>query len=66
MSKTDIFKRIQFCISTQFNFIWLIDWNLSSDTTPGQSGPGNDGNEKVLHIAQSSSITGTSLSDCLV
>ena len=39
---------------------------LSSATTPGQSGPGSDGNEKVLCIPQSSSITGTSPSHCLV
>ena len=32
----------------------------------GQSGPGNNGNEGVFHIPQSSSITGTSPSDCLV
>ena len=36
---------------------------LSGATSPGQSGPGSDGNERVLHIPQSSSITGT---DCLV
>ena len=29
-------------------------------------GPGNDGSEGVLHIPQSSSITGASSSDCLV
>ena len=39
---------------------------LSGTTTPGQSGPGCDGSEGVLDIPQSSSITGTSLSDCLV
>ena len=39
---------------------------LSGATTPGQSGPGDDGNEGVLCIPQSSSITGTSPSDCLV
>ena len=38
---------------------------LSGATTPGQSGAGSDGNEKVLHISQSSSITGISPSDCL-
>ena len=32
----------------------------------GQSGPGSDGNEGVLHIPQSSSTAGTSPSDCLV
>ena len=35
-------------------------------TAPGQSGPGNDGNKGVIRIPQSSSITGTSPSDCLV
>ena len=34
--------------------------------TPGLSETGSDGNEGVLHIPQSSSITGTSQSDCLV
>ena len=33
---------------------------------PGQSGPGSNGNKGVLRIPQSSSITRTSLSDCLV
>ena len=39
---------------------------ISGTTTPGQSGPGSDDNKGVLHIPQSSSITGTSPSDCLV
>ena len=39
---------------------------LSGTTTPGHSGPGSDGNEGVLHIPQSSSITGASPSDCFV
>ena len=39
---------------------------FSGTTTPGQSGPGNDGNKGVLHIPQSSCIPGTSPSDCLV
>ncbi len=39
---------------------------LSAATTLDQSGPGSDGNEGVLCILQSSSITGTSPSDCLV
>ena len=34
--------------------------------TPGQSGPGSNANEEVLCIPQSSSITETSPSDCLV
>ena len=33
---------------------------------PGQSGPGSNGNEWVLHIPQKPSITGTSPSECLV
>ena len=39
---------------------------LSDATTPGQSGPGSDGNKGVLHIPQSFSITGASSSDCFV
>ena len=39
---------------------------LSSATTPGQSGPGSDSTEGVHRIPQSSRITGTSPSDCLV
>ena len=39
---------------------------LSSAITPGQYGPGSDGNEGELHIPQNSSITGTSPSDCLM
>ena len=43
-----------------------IDRALSGATTPGQSGPGSNGNEGVLCILPESSITGTSPSDCLV
>ena len=39
---------------------------LPGATTPGQSGPGSNGNEGVLHIPQRSNITGASLSDGLV
>ncbi len=39
---------------------------LSGTTTPGQSEPGSDGNKGVIRIPQSSSVTGTSPSDCLV
>ena len=39
----------------QFSSIWPIDGTLSSATTLGQSGPGN---EEVLLIPQSSSIIG--------
>ena len=38
----------------------------SDFTIPGQSGPGSNGNEGLLCIPQSPSITGTSPSDCLV
>ena len=37
----------------------FIDGTLTGATTLGQSGPGSNGNEGVLHIPQSS-ITGTS------
>ena len=43
-----------------------IDRALSGATTPGQSGPVSDGNKGILRIPQSSSITRTSPSDCLV
>ena len=49
-----------------FSFIWPIDRILSGATTPGKSGSESDGNEEVLHIPQSSSITEVSRSDCLV
>ena len=39
---------------------------LSGATILGQSGPGTNGNKGVLRIPQSSSIIGTSSSDCLV
>ena len=43
-----------------------IDSTLSGTTMPGQSGPGTDGNKGVFRVPQSSSITGSSPSDCLV
>ena len=46
--------------------IWSIDRTLSGASTPSQSGPGNDGNEEVLHIHKSSNTTGGSQSACLV
>ena len=46
--------------------MWTIDGTLPGTTTPGQRGPESDGNERVLRITQSSSITGTSPSHCLV
>ena len=66
MPKTVLFQTVQSRISIQFSSIWPIDGTLSGATTPGQSGTGSDGAEGVLRIPQSSSITGTSPSDCLV
>ena len=43
-----------------------MDWTLSGATTLGLNAPGTNGNEGVLCIPQSSSITGTSPSDCSV
>ena len=65
MSKQFYIK--QFSLAwVQFSSIWPIDRTLSSATTPGQSGPENDGNEEVLRIPQTSCSTGTLPSDCLV
>ena len=47
------------------HFLNVRDRILSSAMTPGQSGPGNNGNEEVLHIPQSSRA-GASPSNCLV
>ena len=66
MSKTILFQFFQFSIITLFTSIWPINRILSGATTPGQNGPGSNGNEEVLRIRQSSSIIGTSASDCLV
>ena len=46
--------------------IWPIDRTPSCVTTLGQSEPGSDGNERVLHIPQSSSITEAVPFDSLV
>ena len=62
--KTVLFQVVQFYVNMQFSFTWPIDRALSGATTPKQSRPGRDGNEGVLHICPSSSITGKS--DCLV
>ena len=50
----------------QISSIDPIDRALSGATIPDQSRPGNNGNEGVLCVPQSSRITGTSPSDCLV
>ena len=60
--KTVLFQAIQFSKSMLFSSIWPIDMTLSGATTPGQIGPGRDGNEEVLCIPQSSCIIGTSSS----
>ena len=54
MSKTVLFQIIQFSISMQFCSIWHIDRTLSGAITPGQSGPGSNVIERVLHIPRSS------------
>ena len=64
--QTVLFQTIQFSLSTQFSWIWPIDGTLSGATTPVQSGSGRDDNEGVIRIPQSSCITGTSSSYCLV
>ena len=48
------------------NSIWPIDRALSSDSIPGQSGPGSYDNEGVFLIPQTPNITETSSSYCLV
>ena len=60
MPKNSSFQTIQFSTISQFSSIGSIERILSCATTPGQSGPGSDGNEEELCIPQSSSIT-----DCL-
>ena len=48
-------------------YLWPIDRRtLSGANTLGQIEPGSDGNEEVVSILQSSSITEASSSDCLV
>ena len=59
-AKTVLFQAIQLSISTR------LDRTLPGATTPGQEGPGSNGNEEILHIPQNSGITGTSPSDYLV
>ena len=66
MSKKVLFQTILFSIDIQFSSIWPIDRTLSRYTIPGQCGPGGDGNEGVLCIPQSYSITEALPSYCLV
>ena len=68
--QTVLFWTIQFSINHSFahslnvqnSSIWPMGKTLSGATTPGLSGPGSNGNERVLHIPQSSR-TGASPSD---
>ena len=46
--------------------IWPIDRTLLGAMTPSQNGSESNSDKAVLHIPQSSSITGASPSDCLV
>ena len=64
--ETVLFQTIHFSISTQFSSIWFIIRTLWGAITQGLSGPGSNGNERILRIPQSSIITGASPSDCLV
>ena len=63
LSNNSIYHVIFF---TQFKCQTPIDRTLTGATTPGQSGPRNDANERILCILQSSSINGVSPSDCLI
>ena len=71
--QTVLFQAIHFSISHLFaqslnvkQLFRPIDWTLSGATAPSQSEPGSNNNEGVLHIPQSSSITGASPSGSLV
>ena len=66
MSKIVLFQTIQFIISPQFSSIRLIVKTLSGATTSSHSGPENDGNERLLCIPQSSSVTGASPPESLM
>ena len=42
----------------RFNSVYPIDRALSGATTPGQSGPGSNGNEGVLRIPKAPALLG--------
>ena len=65
-NQTVLIHTIQFSISMQLVRSNPLIGHLSDATTPDQSGPGSHGNKGFLRIPQSSSITGTSPSDCSV
>ena len=64
--KAVLLQTIQISIRTLLSSIGPRDRILSDATTPGQSGPGSNGNKGILCIPQSSSITGASPLDYLV
>ena len=64
--KTVLFQVIQVSISPHFCYISPIDRALSGASTPDPSEPSSDSNDWVLRIPQSSSITGTSPTDCFI
>ena len=64
--KTVLFQANQCTMSTQFSSNKPIDRIQPGATTLEPSGPGSDGNEGVLRIPQSSSISEASPWDCLV
>ena len=66
MPKTVLFQIIQFILKTQISSVLPINKIPSGATILGQSGPESDGNEGLLRIPQSTSITRTSPSDCIV
>ena len=68
ISKNSIKQKLFVCLQFKMSnsSIWPIDRTLSGATTLSQSGPRSDGNEVILCIPQSSSITGASPSDCLM
>ena len=64
--KTVLLQSIHFNIRAQYSHFRPIDRNLYGATTPGWREPRSYGNKGVLHISQSSSITGALPSDCLL
>ena len=71
MTKQFYFKRFNFAchsiaLSLDVKQFYLSHRTLLGTTIPDESVPGSDGKEEVLHIPQSSTITGASSSDCLM
>ena len=59
---------MQKTVNSNLSLVLFNPWvgPLSGATTLSPSEPGSDGNEGVLRILQSSSVTGTSPLDCLM